>query len=364
MQKIKEILPLISKFGKKGVKRLKDNYKMIISIAIAIILPWILTYIFIVFLNLTHGLSDEIAEDPMLLFRITIFYSFNLPFELSILGFGYWTCMVVWAVVGFFIGLYTRNMGKSLLSAMIGIFITYLLYFPFVYVVGVSNYRDITINPLIFTRTYENFTSETPVFLLYHISFHSFALPVLVMFTLLGSMLNSSQEVQKSTVIGEPKKSKTNPEPLLNNPVELEQVKIPEIEIKREKELKGFIRLIYKQFNPLNNNETFKDKFKKTSLVFLLNPIDQLTAAIVIFEKGTVAVTECKKSNPLMKMDKNLIGYDAMLQVSTQMLSDFAAGKLSTIKLLKAEIKDKNIKIKGKLKLLKLKKAFNLIAKS
>ena len=205
MQKMKDILLSTSGFGKKALQRLKENYKMIISIAIAIILPWILTLIFIGFLDLTHGLSDEIANDPMLLFRIIIFYTFNLPYELSILGFGYWTCMVVWAVVGFFIGLYTRDMGKSLLSALIGIFTTYLLYFPFVYVVGISFYRDITINPLIFTRTYENFTSETPIFLLYHITFHSFALPVLIMFTLLGSMLNSPQAIQRSPDTSEPK---------------------------------------------------------------------------------------------------------------------------------------------------------------
>ncbi|MFX1452246.1 MAG: hypothetical protein ACFFCM_15520 [Promethearchaeota archaeon] len=364
MQKIKEILPSISEFRKKGVQRLKDNYKMIISIAIAITLPWILTYIFIVFLNLTHGLSDEIAKDPMLLFRLTIFYTFNLPFDLSILGFGYWTCMVVWAVVGFFIGLYTRDMGKSLLSALIGIFTTFLLYLPLVYLVGVSNYRDLTINPLIFTRTYENYTSETPVFLLYHISFHSFALPVLIMFTLLGSMLNSPLKVQKSSDFGEPKKSRVNPKALVNNPGELEQVSVPELEIKREKELKGFVGLIFKQFNPLNENEIFKEKFKKISLIFLLNPIDQLTAAKVIFDKGTVAIKECKKLEPLMEMEKDLLGYDAMLQVTTQMLSDFAMGKLSILQLLKEKMKDKNIKIKGKLKLLKLKKAFNLIAKS
>jgi len=188
------------------------------------------------------------------------------------------------------------------------------------------------------------------------------------MFTLLGSMLNSPQdvpqEVQKNLVTGEPKPIKTNPEAIVKNPVELEQVTVPEIEIKREKELKGFVGLIFKQFDPLNNNEIFKEKFKKTSLTFLLNPIDQLTAAMVIFEKGTVAVAECKKLEPLMEMEKKLLGYDAMLQVTTQMLSDFATGKLSTMQLLKAELKDKNIKVKGKLKLLKLKKAFKLIAKS
>ena len=95
-----------------------------------------------------------------------------------------------------------------------------------------------------------------------------------------------------------------------------------------------------------------------------MNPNDQLVAAMVIFDKGTVNVEEYKKFEPLMKIDKKAVGFDAMLQVPTEMLFDIAMGKISVMQLLKAARKDKNIKVKGKLKLLKLTKALVILAKS
>lgn len=139
---------------------------------------------------------------------------------------------------------------------------------------------------------------------------------------------------------------------------------LPKAGIEQKKKLRGFAEIIYKQLEPLNNNEKFKKEFKKLSLKFLLNPIDQVSSAKVIFNNGTVNVQAIKKSDPLIKMNKNQIGYDAMLQVTTQMIIDIASGKMSTMELLKAARKDKDIKLKGKLKLLKLLKAFTLIKKT
>jgi len=225
-EKNDKFLP-ISEFGKKVIRGLKKHYKQIISIAIAIVVPWILTLIFIGFLKLTHGLSEELDEDPMLLSRITIFYTLNLAYEMPILGFGYSLCMIVWAVVGLFIGLYTRNMGKSLISALIGIFVTYFLYFPLVYFAKTSFPSDMTIHPLIFTRLYEDFTLETPYYLFFQISFHSFALPVLIMFTLLGSMLNPPRKVYLTT-----------PSEVIPEKIKSKAITYPE-EVKAEKDAKS-----------------------------------------------------------------------------------------------------------------------------
>ena len=134
----------------------------------------------------------------------------------------------------------------------------------------------------------------------------------------------------------------------------------------KEKGLRGFPKVVYTQLAPLNDNELFKEKYKDTSLKILLNPNDQLKAALIIFENGTVDVREYKKSEPTMNLvkRKKLIGYDAMLQVSTQLLFDIVSGKASVVKLMKDDVKDKNIKVKGKLKLLKLLKAFSLLKKT
>ena len=138
----------------------------------------------------------------------------------------------------------------------------------------------------------------------------------------------------------------------------------PKVEIDKKKELKGFTGVISKQLMPLNANERYKEKYKNISLKILLNPIDQMNAALVTMDKGTIDIDEIEKQYPLMDMKKKQIGYDAMLQVTTQILTDIAIGKMGIGRLLMTAAKDKNIKLKGKLKLLKLLKAFTLLRKS
>ena len=237
MGKYKYSSATVGEIMRNVTQSLKRNYSTIISLAIAILLPWILTLIFIHYLLLARGLTYELAVDPSLWFRITVFYTLNLSYEMPILGFGYSLCMIVWAAVGFFIGLYTRKMGKSLIIALIGIGTTYFLYLPLVYF-GFPD--DMIINPIIFTRLYEDFTAETPIFLLYHITFHSFALPVLIMFTLLGSMLNSPKEFETPPTDVVPKKAKpkvieesevkAKPEGIVEKPVVFEPALVPEVE--------------------------------------------------------------------------------------------------------------------------------------
>jgi hypothetical protein len=304
-----EVFVPILEVLKKIKKSIKKN---ITPLLIAIVLPWILTFIFIGFLKLAHGLSDELVEDPILWFRITIFYSFNLSYDLPVLGFGYSLCMMVWAVVGLLIGLVTRQIRKSLVTAMIGIGVTFILYLPLIYFVGNPFSNDMNIHPLTDTRLYENFTLETPYYLLIHILFYSFALPVLIMFTLIGSMLNAPREIKEIPPELEVKKRKRK---------KIVESKIEPVEaVKKKKELEGFAGILYKLIQPLNVNDEFREEFKDTSLKILLNPIDQLIAALIIFDKGTVDIEDYKKYDKLMEMNKKQIGYDALLQVSTKML--------------------------------------------
>ncbi|MFX0187992.1 MAG: hypothetical protein ACFE8A_09665 [Candidatus Hodarchaeota archaeon] len=352
----------LGNFIEKVKKTLKEHYRLVISLLIAIILPWILTLTFVVSLDLTHGLSDELFEELSLLFRMTIFYSFNTAFSLPVLGTWFWPSMFIWAISGFFLGYFSRKMETGLISALIGIGITFLLYMLLIFLPEPSFPNDMNIDSVIFTRLYSELSLEAPYNLLFHILFFSCAFPVLILFTMIGNMIKPVVKVYPTLPPEEPKRIegeiKKNPES------ELEAAIPSELEIKEIKKLRGFAGIVYKQFHPLNDNEQFKEEFRKTNLNILLNPIDQLVAVMLIFENGTVDIEEYKKFDPIMRMDKKKIGFDAMLQVSTQMLFDIAAGKLSTRQLLKAARKDKNIIVKGKLKLTKLTKAMKILAKS
>ena len=324
----------------ESVKKIKKRSRVIISLVIGIILPWLLTLYFLFLLNLIHGLSEEVIEDPILIFRITIFYAFNLTYEFPILGNGFWPCLILWAITGFLIGLVIQKKRKSLSLAMISVLVNFLIYLILIPFTSFPN--DMIIDPLISPNLYSEFVPFTPFYLLFHISFSSFILPIVILFALIGSILN-------------PKK----PYPMIFTEAEVEAEN--KVIIEKKKKLRGFPGSILKQLEPLNNKERFKLKFKNTSLKFLLNPIDQLKAALIIVDKGKLYVEGFKKEAPLMKMDKKEIGFNAMLQVPTKILLDIAMGKMSNIELLKVARKDKNIKVKGKLKLLKLSKMFAML---
>ena len=194
---------------------LKRNYNMVISISIGIVLPWILSLIFVIALGRTHGLSDELTEDAGLLFRIIIFYTFTLTYDLPVLGKGFWLCIFIWAVPGLFIGLISRKMGKSLIAALIGLGVNFILYLVLIPVPYTSFPKDMNIDSLIFTRVYSEFVLATPYYLLFLILFHSFAFPILMLFTLLGILFNPPRRtrVTPSEVIPEKIKPKVILEP-------------------------------------------------------------------------------------------------------------------------------------------------------
>jgi len=347
----------------KGLKKqLKKNNKTIMSLCVAIFLPWILTLLFVISLDLTHGLSNELFEDLGLLFRITIFYTFNLSYDLPILGTWFWPTMFVWCISGFLIGFLTKRMDKSLIFSMIGISFTYLLYILLVLLPTPAFPNDMKIDSFVFTRLYSGFSMEVSYFLIFHILFFSFAVPLLILFTLLGNTIQPKfifHSLKNKKRVAETKDTiKIKPK------IIAEPEKQPEVEISEKTKLKGFPRIIDNQLNPLNSNAKFKEEFKNTIVKILLNPTDQMKAALININNGTVRVEEIKKFDLLMQMKKKQIGFNAMLQVTTQMLFDIATGKMSTVKLLKASIKDKKIKVKGKLKLVKLQKAFKILAES
>ncbi|MFX1393455.1 MAG: hypothetical protein ACFFAH_07760 [Promethearchaeota archaeon] len=289
----------------------------------------------------------------------------NVSFNQQSLAFIIITVILISALIilgiGYAIKSKQTNGGSRIFLIVLSIIINVFI------IVGVLDY--IIFSQIIFKGLINTFTSVSPisVHLLFQNSFQSVAFPVLIAFTLLGLIIIQKPQYQEIYPSAKSKKFKleieSKPVIIEDQPSELEEEILPEHKIKKKKKLRGFPGVIYTQFNPLNNNEKFKEKIKKTSLIFLLNPIDQLKAALVIFNKGTVEVEEYKKVEPLMKLYKKLIGYDAMLQVTTKMFLDIATGKLSTMQLLIAERKDKNIKVKGKLKLLKLLKALKLLEK-
>jgi len=132
---------------------------------------------------------------------------------------------------------------------------------------------------------------------------------------------------------------------------------------KPKKKLRGFAGIISKFIFPLNESERFKRHFKDTSLRIMLNPIDQKIAAIIILDKGTIDVEAFRKKDVLEKIKKKDHNCGGLLSVTTQMLLELAMGKMGVGGLLKATLKSRKVKLKGKLKLMQLAKMFAILEK-
>jgi len=125
-----------------------------------------------------------------------------------------------------------------------------------------------------------------------------------------------------------------------------------------DKKLRGFAKIISQQFEPLNDNEKFKKKFKDTDLKILLNATDGRYAALIKIKDGHVEVDGIK-NNEKENLKKDALGWDGKLATTTELFLKIAAGKLSTLSML-GKIITRKIKIKGISKVLVLTELFDL----
>ncbi|MFW9938721.1 MAG: hypothetical protein ACFFD5_13820 [Candidatus Thorarchaeota archaeon] len=176
---------------KRKKKYSKFHLPIIISLIVGIAGPWLLTYIFLVSLEIWPNLKIAVDNDPKLLFTMIIFYSFNFTYELPILGGGFWLVFVIWAIPGLFIGLINRKIKISLVYAFVGLSSSFFLYAILI------NYRMFGINlpfefidPLVSPNLYSNFGVHTLYYLFQQITIQSFAFPLIILFALIGSLIN------------------------------------------------------------------------------------------------------------------------------------------------------------------------------
>jgi putative sterol carrier protein len=113
-----------------------------------------------------------------------------------------------------------------------------------------------------------------------------------------------------------------------------------------------FAASIAKSYEPLNTNAKFKEKFKDETFKILLNPKDGDSAALIIVEKGTVTVKSVDNSDE-KNIDEKILGWDALMQTTTEIFNDIGSGKLSrgdiTKKIVTRKIKVKNLNLITKL---------------
>jgi hypothetical protein len=172
---------------------LEKRKRLLFSIIIGVTLPWLITLIFILSLGSLTNIVQAVDGNPLSIYTMIVFYSFNLTWEIPILGNGFWLCFVSWAIAGLFIGLITRDLKQSIVAATSALLINFILYLVLVFNVYIPTEL---IDPLVNSALYSSFTVLTPFRLLAHLAIHSFLLPILFFFTLSGGFLRDRLSVK------------------------------------------------------------------------------------------------------------------------------------------------------------------------
>ena len=108
---------------------------------------------------------------------------------------------------------------------------------------------------------------------------------------------------------------------------------------------KGYADGIIEYFEPLNENEGFKEKFKNDQFKILVNPTDEEHAALIIVDKGTLKVDKVP-NKPEENIKKDVLGWDGSISTTSDLFNDMASGKAKPGKLiLKRKLKVHNTKI-------------------
>jgi len=112
-----------------------------------------------------------------------------------------------------------------------------------------------------------------------------------------------------------------------------------------------FADAIAKIYEPLNNEEKFKEKFGDNSFTILLNPKDDKFAALITVNKGQLSVKSIENSSK-KNLSQNILGWDGFMQTTTELFKAIGRGELSSgdiakkVMTRKIKVKNPNILIK------------------
>jgi len=131
-----------------------------------------------------------------------------------------------------------------------------------------------------------------------------------------------------------------------------------------EKEIKGFVKLLWQQLIPLNDNPKFQERFKEDELTFLINIWDGDYAALIQIRKGKVSIESVKNGDKkFMKELFKQYNCDGLLGTTIDILFEIAQGNLSTGAMAKLIIKKKlRVKKIKKVRILEMLFNFNSIS--
>ncbi len=117
-------------------------------------------------------------------------------------------------------------------------------------------------------------------------------------------------------------------------------------EEKKKKRLRGFANIVSKQFEHLNKNEKFKEKYRDTELKLLLNPKNGKYAALLVINKGTIQV-EGIQNQPKENLKKKKVGWDSFIQATIEMFLELLKSENLSKGMIAKKVLRRKMKIRG-----------------
>ena len=182
------------KLKQKKLTHIKKNYKLAAALLIGIFFPMLLTLLFMASLGQLVTLWEEVDGHIGVMFSMIEFNTFNILFDIPLLGKGYWIVFIAWAFPGLFIGLISRDFLKSLIIAGLALLANIIIYWIFVSTFS-SYFPSDFVDTLINNQDLINEGPAMPLALLMQATIESFALPILILFTLVGGLINPKPEI-------------------------------------------------------------------------------------------------------------------------------------------------------------------------
>jgi len=105
---------------------MKNKKGFFISLALAVLLPWLLILITLMALGETDWMVTELSVAEFI--GVLSFNTMGYTYDAMILGYGFWIPLLIWIITGLVCGVINRSPWKGLLCTLLGLVIHLALF--------------------------------------------------------------------------------------------------------------------------------------------------------------------------------------------------------------------------------------------
>ena len=163
---------------------MKNKKGFFISLALAVLLPWLMILVTLIALGETDWMVTELT--PVEFIGVLSFDTMGFMYNAMILGIGFWIPLLIWIITGLVCGVINRSPGKGLLCTLLGLVIHIAL---FLILLGGTAPASLTVDAII-QPLFSGFSMDFFITLMLFLGWYSLILPGGSMGSLFGGAVS------------------------------------------------------------------------------------------------------------------------------------------------------------------------------